>query len=123
MMTFDQTYYEGQKAGEFTLVKNPTDGFEIQTRFIDVSGGEVWSKATAVAMQLTGLRIGLYVKDTGIVQILVDGLIINLENNTTTNPGNGVTISRDSDGWVTIGSNTGYLISCSYAGYRPERSL
>jgi von Willebrand factor type D domain len=107
--TFDEVFYEGQKAGEFILVKNPTDGFEVQTRYQDVTDSQIWSQTTAVSLRINGSRIGVYLKSDGSLGVLVDGQGISADNRTQT-LASGVTISQNSRFDVAISSTSGYAI-------------
>ncbi|MGW7465359.1 VWD domain-containing protein [Streptomyces xantholiticus] len=66
LVTFDGQRYDLQAAGEFTAVRSTTDSLEIQVRQTPYPGSTLVSINKAVAMDVAGDRVGLYLDDNGI---------------------------------------------------------
>jgi hypothetical protein len=73
LTTYDELYYDLQLVGEFVLTgSSVTRDFEIQTRQGAFPGSTTVSVNTAVAMNVVGDRVGLYVTPTG-SQLRING--------------------------------------------------
>jgi len=71
LVTFDRLAYDFQAVGEFVLVQAHDDGLNVQTRTASWRGSRVVSVNTAVAMDVAGDRVGLYVLPG--LSVLVNG--------------------------------------------------
>ena len=76
--TFDGVSYDFQAVGEFTFVKSTTDDFEIQVRQEPWGNSTSVSVNTAVAMNIEGEDIGLYLDRAE--PLVVNGNSVNLAN-------------------------------------------
>ncbi len=61
--TYDQFHYTFQTLGEYILSKSRDGSFEVQARQGRVPGRDSLSLNTAVAMNVCGHRVGIYVRD------------------------------------------------------------
>ena len=77
LVTFDGGTYDFQGAGEFIAAKSTTDDFEIQVRQIPWYSSRDVAGNSAVAMRITGHRVGIYLSTSGsgtTSQVLLDGI-------------------------------------------------
>ncbi len=61
LVTFDRLAYDFQGVGEFILVKSLIDNLEIQSRMAPWGSSRVVSVNSAVAMNVAGDKVGVYV--------------------------------------------------------------
>lgn len=73
LVTFDGLAYDLQAVGEFVLVRSGNAGLEIQTRTAPYQGSRVVSVNTAVAMNVVGDRVAVYLQPR---RILVNGAVL-----------------------------------------------
>ncbi|MEU4729595.1 VWD domain-containing protein [Streptomyces sp. NPDC023588] len=66
LTTFDELRYDFQAAGEFTAVQSTVDDLRIQVRQVPYPGSTLVSVNKAVAMNVAGDRVGLYLSENGI---------------------------------------------------------
>ncbi|MGW4380180.1 VWD domain-containing protein [Kitasatospora sp. NPDC004531] len=88
LTTFDGLRYDFQAAGEFTAVESTADDLRIQVRQTPYPGSTLVSINRAVAMNVAGDRLGLYLAETGI-DVHVDGALQHLPEGDTNLPRGG----------------------------------
>jgi hypothetical protein len=72
LRTFDGKYYDAQGVGEYTAVASRVDTLRIQVRQQPFPDSDAVSVNTAVAMNVVGSRVGVYLTD-GRLRLLVGG--------------------------------------------------
>ncbi|MBM0205931.1 VWD domain-containing protein [Micromonospora sp. STR1s_5] len=65
LLTYDGLRYDFQAAGEFVLTRSTTDDFEVQVRQTMFPASSVVAVNSAVAVQVAGDRVGVYVTPDG----------------------------------------------------------
>ena len=95
--TFNGAYYDFQAVGEFVAMKSTTDSMEIQTRQARVQGASDISVNSAVAMNVNGDHVGLYLESNGVVERL-NGTSVHFKQGATRLPHGGTFSSFDNAG-------------------------
>ncbi len=91
VVTFDGLHYDFQAAGEFVAARDPSGGFEVQTRQQPFPGSRSVSVNTAVAMQVATDKVEVRIRQGRIV-LLIGGKEQALPTHATQLPGGGTII-------------------------------
>jgi hypothetical protein len=90
--TYDGFHYSFQTLGEYILSRSGDGAFEVQTRQGRVSGRDNLSLNTALAMNVCGDRVGLYLRDRPVqtgTPLWIDGVPTPFETDTIPLPSGG----------------------------------
>lgn len=74
LITFDGVYYDMQAVGEFIMTKSTVDSLEVQARTAAVPGVANVSVNSAVAANVAGDRVGVYL-DQSVLTVKVNGAV------------------------------------------------
>ena len=118
LRTFDGAFYNFQLVGEFIAAKSDRDDFQIQVRQRPYKGtSNTVAENSAVAMQVAGHRVGVYLTHPG-HKILLDGTQITPTATASALPGGGTVADNTTAGLVTVTWPDGSYITIVYAnGY------
>lgn len=103
--TYDRFHYSFQTLGEYVLSKSQDGSFEVQTRQGRVDGRNSLSLNTAVAMNVCGDRVGLYLRNFpgGVATPLwIDGIPTPFEADAVPLPSGGEVQQLGSDDYAVI---------------------
>ncbi|CAG0942067.1 partial Alpha-agarase, partial [Anaerolineae bacterium] len=92
LVTFDRLAYDFQGVGEFIMSRSLDDNFEVQVRMAPWRGSRVVSIQNAVAMNVAGDRVGVYIGRSP--ALYVNGQLTTLASEFAVLPGGGRIESR-----------------------------
>jgi hypothetical protein len=89
LITFDGAHYDFQQVGEFIAVRSTDDDLQVQVRQRPWNGSRTVAVNCAVAFEVAGHRIGIYLTDDGGTRTLVDGAPVTVAATALALPGGG----------------------------------
>ncbi|MFF7250768.1 VWD domain-containing protein [Embleya sp. NPDC008237] len=102
LVTFDNLRYDLQSVGEFTLARSPADGLLVQARQKACPGLTTASINGALAANVAGDRVGLYLTDgPEVIEVHLNGVTIAPPAGDTALPHGGV-LTRQGEGATTL---------------------
>jgi hypothetical protein len=115
LTTFDGVHYDFQQVGEFVAVKSDLNDLQIQIRQRPFNGSRQVAGNCAVAFEVAGHRVGIYLQDDGTTRTLVDGQPVTVSSSGLTLSGGG-TVTEPNGTYEVVTWPDGSFVAVDSAG-------